>query len=932
MAEENTIDPCEEVVVSNREPGDGVEPVPERFDFDPPIFPQLETDFEGEPTSRACIIVPRHLYYNQYNLDSGFYGRRQPEDLQIPASRQILTSNSPLPSTELDVFRFIMGKVYDVRRYRNNNYFTHPGFSPNDTRRVDFKLIVESTTQSENVQFERKHSILLKCAPKPASLVFYKEQHPLLTNVDVSRYSTVVDFYKGMVTSKSKKVYVDNSFKAPAAFFAKESDGLNIRLPETVSIQTFIPNMLTFSDSRADYNNLYETSNEDPRLTTSLYQRYSSEYSDRQNPCGDESFVKVQKFPGREVQLINQISTSATPDISSGQMTSFQRIFESNYKFYNKISFDMKRVSPVAAKLKELLLDALFLGIIDTESPSKPEIYTQFIDERVQSFVGLADNDGVSIDTRPNSYKNPFEKFDTYINPDDPDTQRHRLPIALDPSTYPLSFVDEEMWTQEHLDYDIGGGNLSLFSLIRFGNRSIFLTWLEEYMRSKTTSFSALMKGEINHSEVLAYRLEKRAADTGEVLQNFYFFNDPDTESLEFIDTQINFNSKYIYSLYIVNFVIGLEYMYSEATGDDVFDNIIIGDGGEVNFKLSVRDRVIPYIIESPYHQQEIYVSDAPPLPPDVTFLPWETLSEELSLFWFTPRLGELKELPVSILEEDNEVIQRMKEAQNVGAYANQEIYYKSDSDPTHYDMFVLEHPPLSYKDFVNAHYEEATIAAPTKLVRFTPNRDYYLTFRARDLGGISNPTKVYRFRINSYGDGIQREIEEYTFEQSTSQYLLEFDQMLEVEPTREQRAINFSSSENYSELEGDLPSLLETTRGLTGLSLGLSEDKLWGKSFVFEIVSAETGRVFQIRSDWDQEVENQDAHSDTPTSETESPSETYYPSSYCSMEEREQIYAENRQKSDASASTLTDRTIDRTSDSQSSRGAPGRGTGNSGY
>tara|TARA_Y100000114_G_scaffold157239_1_gene188336 strand:+ start:5675 stop:8473 length:2799 start_codon:yes stop_codon:yes gene_type:complete len=928
---ENFKDPCEEIVRPSNEPGDAVEPTPQEFDFDPPLFPELETEFEGEPSSRSCIIVPRHLYYNQYNLDSGLLGRRDPDDAINP----MLTSNSPLPSAEQDIFRFIMGKVYDVRKYRNSNYFTNTGFSIDDTKKVDFKLSINSTVQrapdTGNV-LSRKHSMTLISTPKTASLVFYKENHPLSPDVDVKQYGTIVDFYKRMVTQAERKAYIDNSFKAPAAFFAKESDGLNIRLPETVSIQTFIPNMLTFSDTQADYNNLYETSNEDPRLTTSLYQKYSAEYNERLDPCGDGGFVKVQKFPAREVQLINQITKSATPDTSSGELTSFQRIFESNYKFYNKISFDMKRASPIAAKLKELMLDALFLGIIDTESPSKPELYTQFIDERIQSFVGLADNDGVSKDTRPNSYKSLFEKFDTYINPDDPETQRDRLPIALDPSTYPLSFVDEELWTQEHLDYDIGGGNLSLFSIIRFGNRSIFLTWLEEYMSRKATSFSALMKGEINHSEIVAYRLEKRDALTEEVLQNFYFFNDPDTESLNFIDTQVNFNSRYIYSIYAINFVVGLEYRYSRIE-EEVFDNITIGQKGDVNIKLSVQDKVVPYVIESPYHQQEIYVSDAPPLPPDVTFLPWETLSEELSLFWFTPRLGELRELPISILEEDNEVIQRMKEAQNVGAYTNQEVYYKSDSDPTHYEMFVLEQPPLSYKDFINAHFEEATIAAPTKLVRFQPNKDYYLTFRARDLGGISNPTKVYRFRINSYGDGIQREIEEYTFEQTTSQYLLQFDQMLQVEPTREQRSINFSNSQNYSELEEDLASLLETTRGVQGLSLGLSENVLWGKTFVFEIVSAETGRVFQIRSDWDQEVQNQDAHTDAhdndPMNETEISGENYYPSSYCSTAERDQIYSQNRDKSDTAASTLTRKSIDRSSDSQSSRGDTGRGPGN---
>ena len=687
--------------------------------------------------------------------------------------------------------------------------------------------------------------------------------------------------------------------------------------------------MLTFSDTRADYSNLYEESNENPLLKKSVYEKYSNEYNQRPYYCEGGNYAMVHKYPAEQVQIINQISSYCTPAQDQEQRTSFQNIFESEYKFYNKISFDTKHTSKIAEKLKELLLDSLLLGILDMESPSKYQIHTQFVNEKVQDFLGITDNDGVSVNTRPNSWARPFSFLQKYINPHQPGTLRAKLPPALDPSTYPLSFNGEEFWATER-DQNLG---YAWFSVTRFGSSSVFDNWLKEYLREKSVSFGELMKGSLNHSEVLAYRLEKRDAETDEVLQNFYFFNDPDTESIDFIDTQVGFGKKYKYSIYVINFVHGLSYMYDTRTGGGPITNIMFPSEGALQYGITAHTKPVQYIIESPYHEQEIIVLDAPPLPPDVTFLPWETLSENLGFFWFTPRLGETSEIPIQILESDNETIQRMKEVQHVGIYRNQELTYKSDSDPTHYQMMVLEEAPLSYQDFAVAHFEEATINAPTLLVRFQPNRDYYITFRARDLGGISNPTKVFRFRINSFGDGIEHEIEEYVFNQSTSQYLLQFDQMLQVEPSREQTRVNFSNSENYSDKIDNLSSLLETTRGLTGLSLGPEEEEIWGKTFVFEIVSAETGKTVKVEATWKQIVESQDSYSlieseQIAEEDLQAEQRRIEESRLCMANTRTSIYTENENNSNRSVGNAIDRDVQRESNARPTRAGMDSDTG----
>ena len=772
MSEENN-NPCDEL--SRPAPGDPGQPETpelEGFDFSPPVFPEVETLFEGVPLGRECLIIPRNFFYDHSALFV------MPEDR--PRNEQDVTSDTLTiqnPAQNVapfayDDFRFFTGKVYDFNAYNNKNFIFNPENSVNNSLRIHFNIGYPMAIPvpppgapgriGENDNYMEYFNIT--CGRQHAINRFDLDEQAFSTDRDARQNRDVIDFYKKTFRFATNRrdpntriptefmptsYIVDNAFKAPAAFFMKEADGLNIRLPELVSMQSFIPARITFSEDQGSYQEMYGLNTGDPLTRKSVYERYSMEFNDRPEYCiRADSYVTTHKFPANKVQLINDITGYAVPPEGSPAFSSFQRIFNSEYEFYTRISFDTNHDSPVAAKLKEISLDHLFLGILDTESPSKEEIYAQILDERLESFEGLADNDGVSLNNRPNSYKDLFSYFLKYLNPDHPYSVRDsHLKVALDPATFPLSFDGEENWITEDHESTFEPWNPIHYTLQHWSASTVFKNWLEEYLRDKTRKFSKLLEGELSHSEVLAYRLEKRKRDTGEVLQNFYFFNDPDTNRIDFIDTQINFGEKYTYSIYVVNFVQGLKYRY-HPLWKNVESNISRTDGdfpddispGGLRLSFAVEQLGEPYIIETPYHQQDLYVNDAPPLPPDVTFLPWETLSENLAFFWFTPRLGEVYAKPVAILEGDQEIVEQMRLAQNAQIYGHQELLFRSDTDPTHYEMFVLDNAPLSIADFVNARHTVATIKSPTMLKRVQPNKNYYLMFRSRDLafGGPS--------------------------------------------------------------------------------------------------------------------------------------------------------------------------------------------------
>tara|TARA_Y100000114_G_scaffold134076_1_gene133942 strand:+ start:2115 stop:4937 length:2823 start_codon:yes stop_codon:yes gene_type:complete len=849
-------DPCRdsEIPPSGEPTGQPREPDVPNVVFSEPIFPEIEQDFEGLPISRKCTIVPRNLYFNYRQYDIRYPEEANFLNYTLRNPNIIISRSTPRrldeELKEIDVFRWVSGKFYNSK---STKYIWNKELKPNDQFGLDFRIEIGPTRTFVPVD-----------EPNPYGMSTYKnnitctmEKQAISKRFidEPVRFDELQYFVKIMLQNRSSQFesdpqdrtyFVDDAFTAPASYFEKEADGLNLILKNTTSMKVFIPESVTYNEEQAGSE----------ILKTSAYEKFSMEYFERIQYCPPGEGVSVHKFPSREIQLLNEITKLATERDSQSEYASFYRVFNREYDYYTRISFDTSHESPVAAKIKEDGLDTLFLSIIDYMSPSDETLHSQILDERLEAFTGVADNDGVSVNYRPNTYEKITDKLiDFTSEPSDfQATLYEKIELILDLATFPLFFDGVEDWIFE-LDAINSDVYEPTYTLLKHLKSNALKDWFKEYVetQNKKRTFKKILENKLSHSEIIAYRLEKRNAETDEIIQNFYFFNDPDTNTVDFIDTQVSFSKTYKYRIYAINIVFGSQYKYSFVDED-----LIRAPNGDFIFSFDAISRPKISYIESPYFEQDLLITDAPPMPPDVWFLPVTTMEEELVQFWFIPRLGNEKARPIGIFEDDLETIQRMKLSQNVSLLGDEEITYKSDSDPTHYEILVLDEPPSSYFDFALARRDETTIESPRFIKRVLRNKDYYITFRARDRAGISNPTRVFRYRLASTPNTApEHEIEEYEFQNETEEFLISFNQAFQIEPGAEQTAINTINAIQYPDASENMREFSRTSRGLENVTLGIdSENNLWAdKKFVFEIVSAITGKKILIKTNWSQNI-----------------------------------------------------------------------------
>lgn len=808
-------------------PGYGVPPEQPENKFNPARFPRVEEEFPGLPVSRRSILVPRNLYYRSPEEEyRSWEGSQDPE----------LTYDNQSEKKFFDAFRFIAGQVYTNDRFYNNKKLSD---------NLDFKVIVNPTEPVEFFENANLTKNQVRCLMGPVSVIKRFGQ----LDLDV-----IQEWLKNVIPQHDGWYYEDNAFMAPASFFASEADGLNMRLPELTTMQVWFSHQIT--QDELDRTLRAEAQLQSEAQKRSLYERFSMEYLDRPDYCesGDSRYVSVHKFPADKISLINNITDFATNNESESQFSSFRRVFKKNYDFYTRISFDINHESEIANHLKIRRLDSLLMGIIDTESPSDETVYTQFLDEKIEDYNNMSDNDGVSINYRPNTYEEPASKMASYIGLGD-NSNYGSLSLALDPATYPLSYEDEESYKEElrtHLDPDAAVNRFyTAPATIRLG---LFNHWLESHLEQKKRSFNKMMNSELSYSEVIAYRLEKKD-QAGNILQNFYFFNDPDTTKIDFLDTQVFFGKSYEYSLYTINMVVGARYQYLRDLDQSGYVSLGVSIGGGLQFDFSVLQSMGITLIEAPYFQQNLKILDAPPMPPHVVPDFRNTPGGPLTFFQFSPTVGEVIEEPIPMQEGDMSVIQNMRNSQASLNNPNSKITYKSDTDPTHYEMLVLDSPPTSYRDFFLGDKYETTIRSPELKVQATPNKDFFITFRCRDLSGISNPTKVFKFRVNEYdGERPYVEFSQHHFEQQQPEYLMSFNRLLQVAPAPTQKSINFIKSPLYAVMLPHLNVMMKTSRGVRGLELGTDDNNvLWDKKFMIEITSAVSGKRIKIMTTWSQ-------------------------------------------------------------------------------
>ena len=422
---------------------------------------------------------------------------------------------------------------------------------------------------------------------------------------------------------------------------------------------------------------------------------------------------------------------------------------------------------------------------------------------------------------------------------------------------------------------------------------------LRGHLRDKERTYKSILDGTLCHSEVVAYKIVKKISSTGEVVQTFYVsntqgeeverFSDFDGDGLgEFrsgtelggirlIDTQVIPGQTYEYSIFTINAVLGLEYSYQNisktmlgrdprfepngpqwgrlpTTDENLQDSGTWNHDRKDYFPNYYMSRVELFnhlsLIEAPYYQKEVTLDLFPPNRPEVTFLPEVGIEDKFTFLFQDSLQASSEQVPIPILPEDQEKIRQMYRSQS--ATAGDPIRYQTNSNPLVYEAMILGTPPNSYSDFSAAKVLRTDFTKPYLGFKVDINRNYYIIVRSLDRGGVSNPSEVYRVRMESHEDGINPVFESYKMISKVYSSEIDFQNLISIEPAQRQKLlINPDSQEiNSPEFFNAAPDI----NNLTMDNFVDNEKSIWDRKFKFRLRSKTTGKSIDINVDFIQE------------------------------------------------------------------------------
>lgn len=366
----------------------------------------------------------------------------------------------------------------------------------------------------------------------------------------------------------------------------------------------------------------------------------------------------------------------------------------------------------------------------------------------------------------------------------------------------------------------------------------IFQGKLQTFIRDKFRNYFDLYSGKKAYNETIFYRIEKRDANTNEVLQNYWIPNDPDVENIDIIDTQIKYNSSYQYSIFSYQFVIGTNYWYdyvSYITKDRIKMRII----SEPNIT----------VVEVPIISDTLVVKDDFPLPPQVTFVPFYNIDNTFGMA-LNNSSGFLKQKPISLTLNDDNLLKVTP------TDIDGNLTYKNDDVPKRFEIFRLDKKPKSYDDFkqgliINVSTEinpVKNLLAPAAMYNdnIIPNKKYYYIFRTVDVhNNFSNPSPVYEVEILNEKGMIYPIFKEVQFDSPRNINTLDAGRFIFINVKGIHKTINENKS-NLSEAKTAQEANQNIVLGNSDISIP------WGKEFKLITTSKQTGKKIEFRFKFD--------------------------------------------------------------------------------
>ena len=421
-----------------------------------------------------------------------------------------------------------------------------------------------------------------------------------------------------------------------------------------------------------------------------------------------------------------------------------------------------------------------------------------------------------------------------------------------------------------------------------------FKNKFKKIISERIVSPGEIHDGKFAHEETLMYEITKYQINddgTRQYIQSIFLPISEKTNGIprtsSYYDTQIKPFQKYYYEIYAHKAILGSRYRTSNVNKKD---GLINQDG--ILYALNYQIEPYIQIVRVPYYNIEptcgeswwggqVLISDlnystvvdAPPLPPDINFVPFRNVDDEI-LILLNNSIGEQTRHLRHILPEEKDIVEKIAISQDKIPWANPEIFFKSDDSQGSFQILRLKEPPTDYTDFaeiLQEDYLELSSMGSEKndsvIQSIKPNQDYYYIARFIDIHNkFSNPTEVFKVRM-THKQGIApfltvetvdiKELQKKAHEKK----FLSFKGMKKyilIKPNSEQTLL-FGGLPSTKGVPPDLPSedlepdISETDNYLSyAVELGSSKikDSVFGKKFKIRLTSKQTGKKLDINID----------------------------------------------------------------------------------
>ena len=366
----------------------------------------------------------------------------------------------------------------------------------------------------------------------------------------------------------------------------------------------------------------------------------------------------------------------------------------------------------------------------------------------------------------------------------------------------------------------------------------IFSGKFQTFIQQKFRTLDELLDGKPAHSETVMYRIAKHEfGPGGNNIQNVWLPNSNEIDVLRYLDTQIKYNKRYTYKVWAYQLVVGTRYWYADLDVES-FDH-------HATFKTYMEPSV--KLIETPFAEASFIVSDVPPVPPNIDFIPYKGVDNQM-LLYLNGNIDNFDAEPIAIEPSDAAAISLLRESQR--KEEDGLITFGADDHAVAFDIFRIKKHPLSYADFtgnlhatVETDVDLNTIQSATSIGyvdALKPNTKYYYTARAIDIHGhFSNPTPVFEVQILNENGLIYPLIRSVEFAKAPSASDKPARRFVQIVPNLLQVLINEEKSGYESAETAD-----EVRRKI---HLGLSKESLWDKRFKLRLTSKSTGKKIEF-------------------------------------------------------------------------------------